>query len=146
MLVQIGRGRTQAEPDLAQPARLQWRVLQVTYADRQIPALIKQVDAHIGQAQIHRHRRIALAEQRQQRGNAAQAKGQRHVHAQHAAGIDALRGRLGFGLVDIGKDALAGLEVSGAGIGQCEPARAAMKQAHAQPRFQRIHMARGHGR
>ena len=49
---------------------------------------------------------------------------------------------LGLGLIDIGEDLLAALQIALAGLGERDAARGAVQQARAQMRFQIGHRAR----
>jgi hypothetical protein len=138
-------GGAQHQRAVAQAARLQRVVVQRADAHRHVPALVHQTDHGVGQAQLHRDGRVPAAEFGHQRRDAAHAIGQRRVQPQQAGGQRALRRGGRIGLVDVGQDALHGMKIRRAGVGQRQLARAAVQQPDAQPRLQRIHVLGGHG-
>jgi hypothetical protein len=55
---------------------------------------------------------------------------------EHALRLDATRGHCGVGFVDLAKDALRGLVVARALVGEVQAARGAVYEAHAEARFE----------
>ncbi|MDD3354863.1 MAG: hypothetical protein PHD22_14685 [Zoogloea sp.] len=89
---------------------------------------------------------MALAEGRQQRRDEARTKRQGQVHAQQPACLDPLRGGAGFRFIDLRQDAQARLQIIVAGLGQAQPACAAMQELDPEACLQCIEMLGGHRR
>jgi hypothetical protein len=84
-------------------------------------------------------------EARPQRGEVQQAEGHGHAHLEHPHRVAAARAHLGLGFVQRAQHFLAAGMEHVALPGEREPARGAVEQAHAQPRFQVRHLARDRG-
>lgn len=76
---------------------------------------------------------MATAELRNERGDELRAERQRHIHAQQPGGLDPLRRNAGLGFLYLWEDALAGLQIVAAGLGQAQAAGAAVEQLDPEP-------------
>jgi hypothetical protein len=136
MLLQVRRARAHHAPVGRDLARGERRVLELGDAHREVEAFLDDIHIAVGQAEREAHVGIARDELRHQRRDmlVAEGGGQRHLEVALRIGAARRHGRVG--LLDLGKQACAGLVVARALVGEVQPARGAVDQAHPEPRLQ----------
>ena len=128
---EISRGRHQAPAIGAQGPRHQARVAGVGEAHHGVKTLLDHIDDPIAEIEIQHDLGIGPHERRERRYH--QHADQWQTDTQRAArGLVCLR-QLKLGCFDFRKDAPAAIEEQGAFRGECDAARAAMEEAHAEP-------------
>ena len=103
---------------------------------RNVEALLREVHDAIGVERARRELRMQFQEFEDERRDVHASESCRRCHGQIAAqlGLDARDG--GFGIVDLGEDALAVAEVTFARLRETHDARGAVKQAGTDSRFE----------
>jgi len=119
----------------AQQAEVARVRLTLAEAQRDVDALLHQVDAPFCELDVHLDLRVALEKAWQRRNELALAEGFYGVDAQQAFRPPAEGGDLGLGLLDVGDDSARALEICGALGGERQLARSAVDEAHAEPVF-----------
>jgi hypothetical protein len=140
---QVGRGHQHA-PAGAEGARHQQRAVLDgrAHAQRDVDALLDQVDRPVDHPHVDAHRRVERHELRHQLRQAAVRHGHRHAQAHQPAGLGLhLRHRLGRGLRRVAHGGGVA-QVDFAGRRERQPPRAALHQLHAQALFQVGHAPR----
>lgn len=145
---QVGRcGHAQAAV-VGQAHADQAGVAQVAHPHRAVEAFIDDVHHPVAEVERHAHVRMPRQEVRHQRRHVAAAEAGRGGDPQMAAGLDAARGDAGFGIVELGEQALAVFQEGAAFMRQAQAAGGAQQQLHPEPGFQRVqppaHHRRGH--
>jgi hypothetical protein len=124
-------------PHLADVARNQRRIRQVTDPHRQVDALFHQVDHAIRQPQVDRDLGIALQIGRHDRADMKPSKAVRGGHHQPPARFCPFALGRDFGLLDVGEDPAGALQIACADVGQGDRPRGPLQQAGAETLLQR---------
>ena len=136
VFAQVGRRGDVDEVELAQCARHQAGVTQLTDPQDRIATVFDQVHRAIGHAQVQFHLRVARKEIRQGRGDDASADAAGHVDLQQANRLRVILAEQRFGVFNLGDQAqAAGMEhvpIMGGG----HPTGRALQQAGAEPLLQ----------
>ena len=107
-------------------------VVRHAYAHRDIDAFPGQIDIGIGQHQLQRDARMRMQKMRDMRPQAQPAERDRHRYAQRTHGLGAAVRDAAVGFIEIRQQPRDLLQIGRARIGQCDLARGAREQRHAQ--------------
>jgi len=134
---QVGGRGAQHLHHVAQALRDQLGILQlVAQGDDHVEPVLQQVGAMLGQRQVELHLRVTLGIAAGQRGQQLDAEPGDRVHAQAAAWLDARTAGLQLGLLELGEDLPAALDIARAGFAQGQAPCGAVQQPGLQVVFQ----------
>lgn len=115
-----------------------------TNPDRQVEAVLDQIDLAVAERNIQLHLRVGLGVGADDRGKLVLPVRQRDRYLEHALGHARHVAGDAFGLVDIHHDLGAALIELAAGFSEAEPARRAIEQARAEMFFQLLNLLGSH--
>jgi hypothetical protein len=105
-------------------------------ADGRVEALADQVHLLVVEVPVGQDRRVAREKVAHHRQHVLAPEGLAHAHLQRAGGLAVVLGEARHRLLQRGERPADLCQEALAALGQREPARAALEQPHAQPRFE----------
>ncbi|CAL8474349.1 protein of unknown function [Caballeronia sp. S22] len=147
VLLDIGRRSARNAVHRAEPRRNESGIRQIGREhDGHVIAFVEQVRHPLRERQIDLHRWMALLIARDHRHDVVLAEARHRMDLELAGRTRVGVAGFGFGLIDIGKNLLATLQIALARFGERDAPRRAIQQARAQMRFEVRYGPRGVGR